>query len=212
MKQQIYLMALLLTASLLHGQGAAMDPVLQSKVSGIEAKSAIGNISEDQLKFLIEEDTTIRVDYIKKRVDPKPPAFFVNGVFAENLALTSMEPTTIEEIKVEKLEFRIGSQIYSGKINIKLNDNFGFKPITIASLLGKHLELPQRNAVVVMINNQIISGNYSAITVNERSIYRIEVQQVESENLKLTVINLITRNEKNIRDSESIRIRGENEE
>lgn len=192
------------------GQVPIKDSLRIQQISGINFR----DISEEHIKYILERDTTVSVTH-KSRKDPgsNQPAYYINGLFVNNLSISTINPATIEEITVEAGEFEKHNKKYTGKLFIKLKDGIEFKPIPFNELKKKYLDLPFEGSIV-MIDNNILYDDYNALVINERGIYKIEVQTlpIENENLNLNVINLITRTEKNIRESESIRIRGDKNE
>lgn len=180
--------------------------ILSKRLSGTNFKS----ISEEQIRYLLEEDTTVRVIYNKKTASHHQPAYYINGLFVNSLSLPVINPSTIEEITVETGVFEKDNKKYSGKLHIKLKDCFVFEPITLNELKNKYLDLPALNSILI-IDNRIVYDDYHEFVINERDIYKIEVQTLRNENesLNLNIVNLFTRTEKNIRESESIKIRGD---
>lgn len=61
---------------------------------------------------------------------------------------------------------------------------------------------------IVGIDAKLLNVYHDELLVDEPSIYKIEVQSIQNGDENLNFINLITRTEKNIREAESIRIRG----
>ncbi len=184
-----------------------IQQILSEPTSDIKYK----RISEEQIKYLLETDTTVRVTYKQNDLKQNQPAYYVNGLFVKNLSLSAIDPGTIEEISVEAGEFEKGNKKYSGKLFIKLKDYIDFKPITISEMKSKHLDLPYKNSVL-MIDNKIVIDDYKELVINERGIFKIEVQSLQLENENWNVINLITRTEKNIKEAFVIRIGGDDQE
>jgi len=180
-----------------------IQQILSEKVSGIHSKNVL---SEEEIKYLIEVDTTIRVSYKEKDKKVIQPAYYVNGLFVKNLILLTINPNSIEEITVETGEFEKDNNRHSGKLHIKLKDWAEFKPITINKLKKEYLDLPYESSIIG-IDNNLLNEYHDELVVNERNIYKIEVQRLQNGDENLNFINLITRTEKNIREAESPRIR-----
>ena len=191
-----------------YGQNADKDSLKKEIKDYIIRAGNKGILSAEKLKFLMEKDTVVRVVYNKENSNENNPAYFVNDFQLNTSSIRFIEPNTIENIVVEKDIFEANGRKYIGKIHIKLKENIEFKPISINALKTKYLDLPEFNTIF-MIDGKIVYDNFNEVIVNERNIYKIEVQLLDNENekLKLNIVNIITRTENNIKKYEEIRIK-----
>ena len=204
------LISILITSSMYsaYGQNADKDSLKKEIKDYIIRAGNKGILSAEKLKFLMEKDTVVRVVYNKENSNENNPAYFVNDFQLNTSSIRFIEPNTIENIVVEKDIFEANGRKYIGKIHIKLKENIEFKPISINALKTKYLDLPEFNTIF-MIDGKIVYDNFNEVIVNERNIYKIEVQLLDNENekLKLNIVNIITRTENNIKKYEEIRIK-----
>lgn len=205
------LILILSTSSMIsaYSQNADKDSLTKEIKDYSISAGNTGRLSDEKLKFLMEKDTIVRVVYNNENSSDNTPAYFVNGIQLNNSSIKLIAPNSIDRIDVEKDAFELNGRKYIGKIHIKLKDGVVFKPISFNDLKAKYLSLQELNSIL-MIDGKIVYDNLNDLVVNERNIYRIDVQLLDnkSENQKLNTINIITRTENNIKKSEEIRIRG----
>ena len=202
------LVSILITSSIISAYGQAADKDSLMKDTSI-SESSYGRLSDKKLKFLLEKDTVIRVVYNKGNNNGNTPAYFVNNFQLNSSSLKFIKPNSIEGIVVDNDVFESNGRKYNGKIHIKLKENIVFQPISISGLKTKHLKLPELSTIF-MVDGSIVYDDIEDVIVNERNIYKIEVELFDNENekLKLNIVNIITRTENNIKKSEEIRIKG----
>ncbi|MCB9000413.1 MAG: hypothetical protein H6537_00370 [Bacteroidales bacterium] len=206
--KRTWISALLLTVTLaVFGQSVKKDSSLNN--FNIKAENT-PTITNEHLKFLLSEDTVIRVTYKKEKATNAMPAYLIdNKLFNPSIAYT-LSPNAIEKMIVKNENVEVDGEKYHGLIQIQLKKDYAFNPISLNELKKKYLT-PSDEQTILMVDGNIITKNYINFIVNERHIYKIEVQQVDNkeEGLNLKVINLITRTEDNIKNSNKIMIRGE---
>ena len=192
-----------------YGQNADKDSLKKDIKDYSVSASNYGRLSVEKLKFLMEKDTIVRVVYNKEKNNENIPAYFVNDFQINNSSIKFIDPNSIEKLFVENGVFESNGRKYNGKIYIKLKENIEFKPISISDLKTKYLNLPELSTVF-MVDGSIVYDNLNKVILNERNIYKIEVELLDNENekLKLNTVNIITRTENNIKNSEEIKIRG----
>ena len=67
------------------------------------------------------------------------------------------------------------------------------------------------NEVIFKIDNEIINADYEKYIVDENYILKLIVENYEKDNLKISLINIVTKTEENIKKSKEIIIRGNDE-
>lgn len=159
----------------------------------------------------IINDSTVKVIYLDESHNDKEPAYFINGKFVGNLTFT-LDPNMIENFNVVKNDTFLNNRKYYGEVYIKTKSEFKLKLklISLTSLKDKYTNLGNR-PVVFMINGNIINSDYDKYFIDENYLLQIIVDKIknEKENIDLSLIKLLTKNEeKNIKQSEEIRIRG----
>lgn len=189
MRKLIVIVVLVFASVLANGQNAGSD--------------------NSNLEFLLSQDTTIHISYTTKKDNGIVPAYFVNNMQVSHSALSTILQNSIEKIRVEKDSFLIDNREYHGKIFVELKEGFEFKPIPLGEFERKYLDLPQ-GITIFSIDGNTIEEDYSQFVVNERGIYKIEVNSVIAidDNTMVNVVNLITRTESNIKNSEKILLKG----
>jgi len=208
---KILLISIFITSSMIsaYGQNADKDSLKKGIKDYRVSAGNYGRLSDEKLKFLMEKDTIVRVVYNKEKNNENIPAYFVNDFQINNSSIKFIDPNSIENIFVENGVFESNGRKYNGKIYIKLKENIEFKPISISDLKTKYLNLPELSTIF-MVDGSLVYDNLNDVIVNERNIYKIEVERLDSENgkLKLNTVNIITRTENNIKKSEEIKISG----
>jgi Rps23 Pro-64 3,4-dihydroxylase Tpa1-like proline 4-hydroxylase len=170
------------------------------------------NAKVDLVSSKIEEDTILKVQYIKKDLLQRKPAVYINGQFFNDVNLLTIDPKNIESINVEKQTIKVENIQYYGQINIKMKERFHPKLISLNDLKLKYTSL-SNIPTIFMIGDQVISENYDKYFVDDNYILKIIVEKVENkaENLEFNLIRLLPKTEENIRKSKEIRIRGTEE-
>ncbi len=133
----------------------------------------------------------------------------VNGHPVPNTAVASMPPAMIHSVDVSKNDTIVGGHKYSGVVRIALKDGYTPAFISLTDLKTKYTSL-QPGPTVFMLDNQLISGDYDRLMVDEKYILKIEVNRLSDADGRqnVNVVKVLTRSEDNIRKSKEIRIRG----
>jgi len=152
-------------------------------------------------------DSTIKVLYADKTTNEKPPAFFINGMFAGNSLL--IKPGDIDSLSVVKKEFLIDSIKYNGQIHIFTKKSYRPKIISLTALKKKYTNLGNKS-VVFTIDGNFVNSDYDKYLVDENNLLQIVVDKlfIPKENVDLGLIKLLTKSEENIKKSKEIIIRG----
>lgn len=160
----------------------------------------------------IGNDTILQVSYINPSESDRKPAIYLDGKYINETIIKTINPQIIDSIKVVKHDVKLDGKNYNGQIFIQLKKSYNPKLISLADIKLKYLNLTNASSIF-MIDNEMISGDYSKCIVDENYILKIIVEKIENneENLKVNIIRLITKTEENIKKSKQIWIRGTEE-
>lgn len=155
-----------------------------------------------------ENDTIIKVIYKNKIENKKDPAYFINGKLVNKSFLGIINPKQIATVKVEKEDIEIEGVKYFGKLIIETKNNYNLKLISLNNLKLKYTSLKE-NSTIFIVDNVIINEDYNGFMVDENYILKITIGNFENknENLKLNIIEIFTRSDKNIEDANTMIIR-----
>jgi len=160
----------------------------------------------------IENDTILQVSYVNSNVSDKKPACYINGKYINETILKTINPQLIDSINVVKRDVDIDGKSYYGQIYIQLKKNYNPKLISLADLKLKYTNLTNTSSIF-MLDNEIISGDYSKYILDENYILKIIIEKIDNkeDNLQVNIIRLLTKTEENIKKSKQIWIRGTEE-
>jgi len=153
-------------------------------------------------------DTILKVTYVTSD-DSDSPAYYLNGQFVNETLLKTLNPEVIADIKVSNQEIKVGSRIYYGEIFIKTKADYTPDLISLTDLKSKYTDL-KNTPIIIMIDNEVIHGDYDKCIVDENFLLKISVEKIENARgkLKFSLIQILTKTEENIKKSKEIRIRG----
>ena len=175
--------------------------VKSEKVNGLK-------ITETEIN--VEKDTIIKVTYKNGVENNKKPAYFINEKLVNESILKTINPNEIESVNVEKNDIEIENVKYYGKLKIITKSNYNPKLISLNNLKSKYIKT-KINEVIFKIDNEIINADYEKYIVDENYILKLIVENYEKDNLKISLINIVTKTEENIKKSKEIIIRGNDE-
>jgi hypothetical protein len=157
----------------------------------------------------IGKDTILQVSYVNPDVSEKKPAYYINGKLIGETILGAINPQLIDSMNVVKRDVEVDGKKYYGQIYIQLKKDYHPRLISLTEIKLK-LTKPINAPSIFIIDNKIISGDYSKHIVDENYILRIIVEKIENkeENLQVNMIRLLTKTEENIKNSKQIWIRG----
>lgn len=160
----------------------------------------------------IRNDTILQVSYVNHNVSDRKPAYYINGKYINETILKTINPQLIDSINVVKRDVEIDGKNYYGQIYIQLKKDYTPKLISLADLKLKYINLTNA-ASIFMIDNEIISGDYSKCIIDENYILKIVVEKIDNneENLQVNIVRLLTKTEENIKKSKEIILRGTEE-
>lgn len=151
-------------------------------------------------------DTIPLVSY----VSPNMPAYYLNGKFVSDATIRTISSNQIDNLNVDGHEIVVEGKKYGGRIYFQTKKDYHPKLISLTDLKLKYTNLTNAPCLF-MIENGFVSGDYNKCLVDEKFILQISVEKINlaEENLQVNVIRLLTRTEANIRKSNEIMIRGE---
>lgn len=133
--------------------------------------------------------------------DKKTAALFLDDVPLNPDLLSKINPEYIKNFTIERNnDTIIDNTTYNGIIHIELKD--GFKPnfITLNQLKKKYLHNEEAPVLFSINNELIINEDYDKCLIDEYFVYKITVQKIENEkeNIKMNLVNIITKTRENI--------------
>ena len=159
---------------------------------------------------VLEEDNPLRVIYQDRKEEEIRPAIFVNGTFVGSLSLIRIPPEYIEKLNVEKGSFEINKVRYPAKLLIETKAGYTPSFISLNDFKKKYIGTREKS-VVFQIDDEIVQGDYDKYLIDENYVLKAIVKRVKIKNQKMnfTLIHLLAKSEKNIKDSKRIMIRGQ---
>ncbi|MDR3226532.1 MAG: hypothetical protein LBT56_02540 [Prevotellaceae bacterium] len=157
------------------------------------------------------KNNSIKVVYEYKRKQINEPVYFVNNkLFLKSMSVLKQEQ--IESINVGKRDTIIDGMNYYGQIYITTKQEFTptTNSISLRDLKAKYTNLGDDKPAIFMIDDKIIKHNSDEYNVDEDYVFRIIVDKLENknDNVDLWIIKILTKSEKNIKDSKQIILRG----
>ena len=157
----------------------------------------------------VENDTIPQVSYLNPGNSEPIPAFYINGKHINGTILTTLNPMHIESINIVKQDIETEGTKYNRQIYIQLKPDYQPKIVSLSDIKSKYTSLV-KDSSIIMIDQELISGDYCQYMVDEKYILKIVVQRIvnKEENQNINVIRLLTRTEENIKKSQEIILRG----
>ena len=171
-----------------------------------QTEALINVLTGKQVQTLMENiimDTIPKVVYAKTKDVGKPPAYYINGIFASPTIVKSINPQLVDSVHIDKKEIEIDGKVYYGQIFIKMKEGYNPQIISLSDLVKKYTNL-KNEIVIFMIDNELIKDDYEKYIVDEKYIFKIIVDTIGN----VDVVRLLTRFKENIDKSTQIRIRG----
>ncbi len=152
-------------------------------------------------------DTVIKVVYNNNKIsnNPNPPALFFNGKLVSYSLLSTINPESITSVNVIKKDTIIDSVKYFGKIMIQGKTPSKYNYMSLSEFKSKYVSSSE-NVPVFQIDGTIVDDNYDSYLIDEKNILRVIVTPVDNprQKIKIDFINLLTKSNKNIEESEPI--------
>jgi hypothetical protein len=180
----------------------------------LDSTGQIRDVKVPQVKnsgtiIVSEPGKSIKVTNADNNVYVSEPAYYLNGQLVSYHTLRTLNPSVIEDIRIEKQNITIDKDKYNGQVFVKTKGDYNLQLISLSDLKLKYTDL-KKGFAVYMIDYEIINDNSENLLVDENNILSISVEKIENRNErhKLNVVKVLTRTEENIRKSKEIRIRG----
>lgn len=157
-------------------------------------------------------DTIPLVEFVKIKNFDRQPALYLNGKFMSNFILSTIDPTVIDNIHIEKNDIEIEKKRYYGQIYINFKKEYTPKIISLTDLILKYTNL-KNEFTIFMLDYNIIKEDCDQFFVDEKYILKILIDTIEvgNDNQNINVIQLLTKSKENIEKASRIFIRGLNE-
>lgn len=192
----IFLIGLMILTSVSFAQVKPVKP-LEHKIDHNWTKKQYERATND----------TIPKVYIKQKNNDLSPLVYLNNQYVEHLSLKTIYPDIIEKIEIEKDSVNLNGNKYYGKIFISLKK--GYKPALISLNELKRKYTNVTSPTIFTINREIIEEDYNKVLLDEKFIHNIEISEITipKEEIDITMINIFTRTQENIENSNRIYIR-----
>lgn len=157
----------------------------------------------------LEEDTPLRVIYMDGSEKKKNTmAIFVNGIFISDYVAKHTNPKAIAKFSVEKGDVEIDNVMYTGKVLIETKADYKPNFISLNDFKKKHIATKGKS-ILFQIDDEVVQEDYDEYMIDENYVLRVIVEKVKNKRLDFTLIRLLTRSDKNIKNSKRIMIRGQ---
>ena len=153
-------------------------------------------------------DTVIKVAYNFKKVSNNYAAVFFNGKLINYSLMSTINPESIATMNVVKKDTIIDSVKYYGRIMIQGKTSNKHNYMSLNEFKSKYVS-PSENVPVFQIDETIVDDDYNGYLIDEKNILRVIVTPVDNpkQKIKIDFINLLTKSNKNIEESNQIIIR-----
>ena len=138
---------------------------------------------------------SLAIDVVYMPVPPRQEVLFIiNGAPMPDLFFDAIDADRVKDLGVFKMDTLVKGRAFNGVIRVTMKDEYVPSIISLTALKRKYTSL-QAGPTVFMWNSQLISGNQDDVLVDEKYIYRIQVNKVadKEEGKYINVVNLLTR-------------------
>jgi hypothetical protein len=176
-----------------------------SQISPVKVP-AINILSRGTFQHVI--DTSFKVIHTDRQKSDPPAALFLNGKFVSESIFKTMNRKFIKDVRVRRQDTTIGSKKYRGQIFLVTSKGYAPDLVSLAEIKATYA--PQDIPAIIMIDDEIMEGDYDEYLVDKYFILRIIVKPYElpKERLRFNMIQIVTKTEENIRKVNEIRLRG----
>ncbi|WP_207423804.1 hypothetical protein [Desertivirga brevis] len=131
----------------------------------------------------------------------KSTAYFVNGMLVDESMFRTIKPAQLQNIKIEKDVVELDGTLYQRKIYSTVKEGVDFKLISIRELIKKHVEIIEKRHLVVLLDVEIVNGDYDKININENALLRLIIKDLKNpkEGLDVKIIELLTKTTEKIK-------------
>ena len=159
---------------------------------------------------IYSENDTIPIVVYREDTMNNNTLWYLNGQVIDQQVLSTIDPSKIEEVKVDKRIVEFNEILYGGIIYVITSEDYSPKLISLNNLRAKYLNMPDSISTLFLLDGEVVNMDYDEFVVDENYILKIEAQVVDNskEDLDIVVIKLITRSKENLEEANTIRIRG----
>ncbi len=113
----------------------------------------------------------------------------------------TIKPAQLQNIKIEKDVVELDGTLYQRKIYSTVKEGVDFKLISIRELIKKHVEIIEKRHLVVLLDVEIVNGDYDKININENALLRLIIKDLKNpkEGLDVKIIELLTKTTEKIK-------------
>lgn len=152
-----------------------------------------------------------KVQYNKKQAKSNELAWFINDQFVYyDTPMLKAYKTNIDTFYMKKEKVEFDGVKYNFSMHIKTKENYEPRIISLNELKDKH-KIANNKPIIFIIDDKVISSDYDIIKLDEKTILKIYVDNVDNnkENIDVCILRIFTNTEENIeRLQAKIRIRG----
>ncbi len=157
-------------------------------------------------------ESGIKVYRIPSWKTSRKPAYFVNNQFVEEGIISSLKIELIENFNIEKDSLLLDGKMYYGKILITMKENSNYWKnktpnfVSLENLGNKYLKTHD-TPTIYFIDDRLINEDYESYQIDENSILSITSELIDIKDGQINVVKILTKSDKNIKKSKTIRIR-----
>lgn len=154
-------------------------------------------------------DTSFNVIRVQQESQKVGPAFFINGKRMSEGVFLSIDPASIAHVEVYKDAKGTHDMAYDGQVHITLKPEYSPAFISLNELRAKYA--PEITGFTVfMVDGKIIKDDADLYYVDESYLLTVFIDNISNvaEGMKLPLIGVLTKTEKNIKERNNIRFRG----
>lgn len=172
-------------------------------------KETNAKLTNTDLSNQLKQDTIPTIETKSTKTNGLTPIYFVNGIQRPSTFLNTLTPKLIDSINIVKNKKENGDINHSGEIHIKMKKEYSPNLISLNKLKLKYAK-DDKKPTVFMLDNDLIKEKYADYLVDEKYILKIIIDSIkdEQQNIAIQLIRLFTRKEENIKQTNNIRIRG----
>lgn len=157
-------------------------------------------------------ESGIKVYHIPSWKTSGKPAYFVNNQFVDEGTIYSLRIELIENINIEKDSLLLNGKMYYGKILITMRENSNYWKdktpnfVSLENLGNKYLKT-HATPTIYFIDDRLINEDYASYQIDENSILSITSELIDIKDGQINVVKILTKSDKNVSKSKTIRIR-----
>lgn len=162
-------------------------------------------------KRYLATDTIPKVIYLTDKKNIKKTAWFLNEKIIDEQVMKTINPDLIESLIIKKDSIRVEGEKFDHAIYVSIKNDYQPSFLSLNQLKSKYTNLTD-TPTLFQIDHKMIHADYDNYLVDEKFILKIEVDEINNtkEQLHLNLINIITRTKANLKEANTIYIRGEN--